>query len=231
MIVIDLFGFPGCGKSTIAKKIFEDLKNKNFDIMLFNNNEYIETTHYNTLKKYIRILLPKNLFFLWNIIIKSPKINKKDMILKQSLKEKIWKKLRLVVLYDNLINKNSNKIILVDQGIIQDFSDYILYREVDDEYILKYLNFFESENDKILFVSCNIEKNIAIERIKKRNRKMFTFDKLSTKELDKIMDLQKNKLNKIIPLIKKDKLISIDTDLELFEKNIKYVEREIEKII
>lgn len=229
MILIDFFGFPGCGKSTIAKKIYEDFRKKNIDIMLFNNNEYVdEKVHSNIILKYIRILLPKNLLFMWNIIIKGPKLNKERIILKQSLKERIWKKLRLVILYDSFVNKKMDKIILVDQGIIQDFVDYILYRNASDEYIMKYLNYFESENNKIIFVDCNIEKDTAIERIKKRNRNMFSFDKLSEEKLNEILDLQKNKLDKVISLIN-NKIISIYMSKDLLEENAKNIERELEK--
>ena len=223
MIIVDFYGLPGCGKSTIAKGVYENLKKLQIDVSLFNKNEYLEECKIkkNYLKDYIRLLLPHNLKFIFEIIFNIKKYKKNQKVLKYDLKERIWKELRLVILYDKLAYTKSDSVILVDQGIIQDFSDYIMFRDITDDVIENYLEKYTQSKNEFIFVNCEISVNESINRIKSRNRKIYSFDYLT--EQQKIL---KN-INKEIADKENLNKIKVVPRTEFLENNIENLVNEV----
>ena len=232
MIIVDFYGLPGCGKSTITKGVYEKLKKLEIDVNLFNKNEYLEENKIkkNYFKDYIRLLLPHNLNFMFEIIFNMKKYKKNQKILKQDLKERIWKELRLVILYDKLAYTKSDSVILVDQGIIQDFSDYLMFRDITSEIIEKYLKKYTQSKNKFIFVNCEISVNESINRIKSRNRKIYAFDYLEDDELNEFLTEQQKILKNIDKEITdKENLnkIKVIPKTEFLEKNIENLVNEV----
>lgn len=223
MIIIDLFGLPGTGKSTIAKELYIEFKKREIDVYFFNKNEYLKDEKFEKrrLFDYIKLLKVKNIIFFIQFVL----IKKEKDIFRQGMKEKIWKKLRLVMLYDKLTQKSDeNKICIVDQGIIQDFSDYYININVKHEFVRKYLNCFLKSNNKYIYVYCDLEVENAIDRIKNRNRKLYNFDLLKEQELKIFLEKEYEKFKIFEDCLKdNENYLKIYSSNELVLENIKRI--------
>ena len=179
MTIIDLYGIPGSGKSTFAANLYGELCASKKKVLLYNKNDYIVEGIYNKkIQDYIRLILPKNILYYFKIA--KPLNIKKNS---KSLKETVWRKLRLVMLHDLLNRKMNVDYIIIDQGIIQDFTELTHGRKIGTKYIENYITSFKNQINKIMYVYCNISVDNAINRINNRKREKFLFDQLSNDEL------------------------------------------------
>ena len=190
MIIVDFNGLPGCGKSTYASEVYKKMVSNGDMCYLLNKNEYVLSDKIgNKINDYMRLLILPNLIYNLKLFSKW-KQNKFDR--KISTKEKIWKTLRIVVLYDK-IHRLSKKegILLIDQGIIQDYADFYINKEHSYNDLLNYAKKYFDIAKKIIIVNCDITEEETIRRIRKRNRKQYDVDKMSDEELEKILKLEK----------------------------------------
>lgn len=220
MIVIDLFGFPGSGKSTLAFNLYNELRKNNYKVTMLNKNEYLKNVISKKKKlDYLRLFLPRNIYYYFKIVRKCVKNIKNE-----SLKIKIWKKIRLVLLHDQIYKKTNFDFIIIDQGIIQDFAEITLNnKDILDSDIKNYITSFLGKN-KIFFVNCNISLEETKSRIKKRNRKKYSFDFLSNKELDCFLNLEKQRID-LIQSFALDyfQIINVNMQCEVLENTKKII--------
>lgn len=229
MIILDLNGLPGCGKSTYAGELYEILNNQNIECEFFNKNEYINgnNSKQKKIKSYIRLLIPKNFIYIVKLCLKSLK-TKKMYQRNMSVKDKIWKWLRVAIINDrvhNIAKKNDDKIVIIDQGIVQDYVDYMLDKKIEENEIIKYEKIYKDLKDRIIIVNLSIEKNISVSRIHKRNREKYDVDKMPEEELKRFLTIYDMKLKMVRKIFNKD-FVNIEIDVnnkEEFNKNIEKI--------
>ena len=226
MLILDFNGLPGCGKSTYASELYKVLNNQNITCEFLNRNEYFEGSDANQRKfiKYIRLLIPRNFFYIIELCFK---FYKKEKIYNRnlSIKDKIWKWLRIGILKDkaHIVAKSEKKgILIIDQGIIQDYVDYTLDKEINDSEILEYKNIYRDIKDKIILVNLNIEQSVSLSRVYKRNRGKYDVDKMTIKKLNEFLELYNTRLKYVREIFNQD-FINIELDVskdEIFDENI-----------
>lgn len=163
---IEFFGFPASGKTTLAKKIKQS-----------HPGEILWKEDFSIFSKY---LFFNNFFFLF----------KKTLVLAQvSLKSKHLLPARELVTILSFLNRSefsrkSNKILILDHGIIQEFIK--LYKNAKTKKIfLKLIKMgFFTNHVNHLFVYIPAEKDKCIEREKRR--KSLFWDNIN--ELNQIYD-------------------------------------------
>ena len=235
MIVIDLYGLPGCGKSTITYNLYNNLIEQNFKVEMFNKNEYsnIGNRNKNLIIDYLRIFLPRNIKFFFNVIykIKKRKSQDKKIILNQTVKERVWKNLRLTLLYDKLSRNSDFDVVIVDQGIVQDLSEFIMFKKILNEDIQNYFNYYYKSKNTFIFVNLNLSVEKSIERLKNRNRKEYAFDFLDDKNLKLFLTKQRERID-IIDKNIDDRFIKLNlvSETEKLDKNINLILDNIVKI-
>lgn len=233
MIILDFNGLPGCGKSTYAKEVYDRLRSENVKCEFFNDNEYLETAQRNKkkIKFYIRILRFKNLIYAFKLLFKF-RYKEKDFKRRIKLKDRIWKWIRIIILIDKIhfINKKEDiDVLIIDQGIVQDFTDYVLDKCISEEKISSYSNKYMKLNKKIILVNLEIEEAISINRIKKRNRKKYDVDKMEIHELEIFLKQYSEKLKNVRKVFAKN-FVNINLDVNK-EENLYYNVNKIIKLI
>ncbi|MFW6017078.1 MAG: AAA family ATPase [bacterium] len=115
-IIIDFFGLPGSGKTTIAHMLAKKLDNSGYDVQ---ENIYIINNLFSSRKRMVLKFLCmikysiKNLFFLYEIfsIIGNDTFKNYREALKQ------W--INICFILTNINKKNNSNFIIADQGIVQ----------------------------------------------------------------------------------------------------------------
>lgn len=232
MIIVDFNGLPGCGKSTYVSTLYKKITEAGDICYLFNKNEYMVLHNKaGKIKDYMRLLLLPNFVYCIKMLLKwkKTKFNRKI-----SIKDKIWKTLRIVILDDKIhrLSKIEDGILLIDQGIIQDYADFFIDKELSENEIMRYTNKFADIANKIIFVNCKITVEETIKRIKKRDRKKYDVDKMPEKELKEYLRLQQENLTKIRKKLKQENFTILDldtTDSLAIDTNINKIINNIEK--
>lgn len=233
MIVVDFSGLPGCGKSTLTYKLYNELKEENLIVEMFNKNEYLNTgNRKKNINDYLRLLLPSNIKFYFKIVYPIRKHKVSNGVLNYGIKERIWKELRLVLLYDKLVNIRKNiDVVLIDQGIIQDFSDYIMFRNIPKNIFKNYSELYSKSKNSFLFVSYNASVEESMKRIKLRNRKKYKFDFLKNDDLKKFLIEEEKNLKFVTNEFNSNfSCLLLNSDFNLMKKNISDIKNSIVKI-
>lgn len=182
-MIIDIYGLPGSGKSTLSLNIQKMISENAdyYDVYFFNKNEYDTTNNISKNLWFYLKLIDGNFWRMYNKI--SRKIIRNKKIKHQKIKYKIRDAVRLSILYSFILSKvDEEKIFIIDQGIIQDFIELLIKYGINEDYIIRdYLNMVLLP--QIVFVFCDVCEEQCVERIRKRNRKDFDFDFLSDDEL------------------------------------------------
>lgn len=190
--IVELFGVPACGKSTIAEYIIQN-------ILLDNVGGKVDM--YKDFK--IAGLLKKILSFSLSSFIAGERflhlftMNEQRRVLRKSIFLKAaWCR--------NYQRKyGSYNCIISDHGIIQDFvtwerGESFENNQVFENKILKYL---QNERD-VIFVFCNIDTNIAFERLSYRKRSKGRLDEMLNNDRVQLMHEFKQEKNRFMDLYK-----------------------------
>lgn len=159
--IIDLFGLPGCGKSTLVNMLMNNGKdNKNIAML----TDVIEDIKKESLWTKLKCISVKNLWESIRFRFAVPFDEKrKDRSFKNWVKHG--------VLYHYIRKKSDYDVVLVDEGNIQNF---VKFERGDDlhnntkfvEACKRYLKTSPVSS----YIYCIIDVNTANERIRKRNR-------------------------------------------------------------
>lgn len=210
--VIELFGFPCSGKSTISNKLVIYLHDNNIDVIepkrkidkeLFCLNRYIIKILYSIKSLFI---FNKNVFPL---LLQITEINTGITLIKQIIN----------VLY-TLSFYNQRSLIVLDEGIIQSIVSSAYKSSLSET--IKLLNCIpDFVKNNTIFIYVNIDTEICMQRLLKRQDGKSRLDKISDPtELKKNL----NYLDKNFKEIKKYiEFYNIDNSFEIAENDIKSI--------
>jgi len=196
-LIIEFVGLPGCGKSTMAKSIISIFQNEKNIIKRSDFSKTIDKMwKYPILIPFATIyyfIKPKHRRFkkdLFRFAFQFP-INKLGLIYT----------VYLIILYE-LLNKNINedKIVILDEGIIQFLSSISHNIPINNNTLLHNLvSNLKSVIEDILFIECDLPIETVIERIKKRNRQ----DRFSyNNNIENLLLTKKNNLNLLTTIVR-----------------------------
>lgn len=195
MIILELNGLPGCGKTTIINEIIDnfrkaDMNVKSLDEVIKYKQKEIETKITQLICSFFTM---KNLKFNFYIIILMFKIG-------LSL-DRVRFSMRLIKLnYQIGRIKKSEKVdlMILDEGYIQFITSIPHNKQFNDGKTLRNIcQFIENEHPDLRLVNCKISTEIAINRAQNRSSSSSRFDKLDTNKLSKLMIIKQNNLERI----------------------------------
>lgn len=166
--IIELYGLPGCGKSTLSKYLLSFLQKR------YPNNVIKRADISGVINRWWNH--PLFLFFyLFLQILKPNNFRFKISLLSYAVSFPLNRYSIIYLLYTmivvDLYSKNATKIIVLDEGIIQFLSaiphDVLIDNSDMIDNISRQLYKMPIE---VLYVECHIEKMVNLQRIKQRNR-------------------------------------------------------------
>ncbi|MCI8273209.1 MAG: hypothetical protein HFJ55_03900 [Clostridia bacterium] len=177
-MIVELFGLPGSGKTFYCNELRE--KKKYRDIMTFYKEKFFGKVIFHLIL--IFGMIKKEFRKTYNDLIDiiGTDINKKNWITKEA-EMNIYIKY-IVIIY--FIEKNSKNLV-IDEGIIHYCMVLFAEYELDKEQCFKIIEYFDNKYFKDKKCICNINCNIdiALSRMKNRNRKRAPIDFLSDDKL------------------------------------------------
>ena len=172
--IIELFGLPGSGKSTISKIIKEELRKEN---IVFIEPKRKLDKEYNCLSRYIfKIYYTIISILLYNVkiiplIFEVIKLNHGKIMIKQLIN----------VCYTLYFYKIKDNFIL-DEGIVQALVSASYSKKIDDLNLL-FSKLPSNVFDKVILIYINIDVSICCERVLNRKDGKSRVDRIKNKKV------------------------------------------------
>lgn len=225
MHIIEMAGLPGCGKSTLLEALVPVLRQQG-------RNVY---THDDFMKR-------EPLFKNCGILFLLEKMNPQNRYCVEWIKRQcanapeddgtdIFKK-ELIDLYYriHLIEKRKSKdIILLDEGIVQNFTSLFFTKEIPHDIITsRVLMSLINISSEYQFIKCNFSVEASSLRIKKRVRKNDRYCNLDIESLNKALLVKERNIEYLLSMIDDSKKISLDMR-NTVQNNIDIITKELFK--
>ena len=208
MTIIEFYGKPGVGKSTVC----DELEKK-----LSINYKVVNLQKFKSPQKFL-----KKLFFYfrvysnYRIIILLSYLLKYSQMYTNSFNNIYWINRIMVLnfLIKQEVSKQNNEIILLDEGIIQFLTSLAHGIKISEKKIItKICNYFnDTYPKKTILIKCEIKLEDNILRLKKRNRINDRFIFSDINEMKKQLNIKENNLDFISSLFKCDKKVILNLE-------------------
>jgi len=217
IMIIEFNGLPGCGKTTIKttlmNKINQKIKSIGVSDYSAENSGKLKRL-FVKLGRILSIICPFNLNFSLKCLKLYFKSSSVTEFLSKSFYEDLIAVSYIVYLYREY-KKNKNRVLVVDEGIIQVISSAITVKNVKEKYIDDIINDFLALKKRYMFINYDCDVNLSFERIKKRNRNSAAIDSLEGESLIGYLNKYKLNLNEIRQKVAKNPKYSLNLSAKL----------------
>lgn len=232
MIVIEFCGLPGCGKSTISRKVFNFLRRENINVIEYRNplngcviRKTFQAVYYlikSVMYKRSRILVKKVLTMFTRLAtMNGPKIFKNFFY--------FYKIIIIYAAYLALEKKENVEVLLIDQGIAQYLVSVVFRQRYTNAVFADFFmeNVFADKKWNFVFCALDIEENLN--RLKKRKNGKSRIEKCPVNEWKSELEQQSEDIEAVQWCCEKFKLnnIVISTLLEP-NQNVEYIYKNME---
>lgn len=191
-IIIDFFGVPGCGKSTISHELYNDLNKKNYRVIEPTYDlDHNANTYYRKLVKgiYSIIFCMRHPYVSWNM---AKKVYQNDYFLFNGFFSQI---INLLYKLEIIYGTNSDYIIF-DEGIFQTSISLAINTNNKDIVIENCNYIMKSTKRKVVYHHIYIDTDISIveERLLSRQKKDSRVDAEKNKDKQKELLMENFKL-------------------------------------
>lgn len=160
--IVDLFGLPGCGKTTLENEL---LKQDETDGLHFCNMTEV-SQQYRKESLFCKLMVfPYRVCILWTLFfLLMPKLQRKDWRI-------YWSTYLISIIYAYCHSVKSDKVMLVDHGIIQSVSS-LMYGRISNltschsKILRRILHLLDID----YCIYCQVSPEISLERMRLRNR-------------------------------------------------------------
>ena len=212
--IVEFYGLPGCGKTTLCKLLKEQYEKKGYKIGLIN-----DATKSCTIPHLLKVVSINNIWGFINWCHSIMKVSHTSFNIAGSPYKRmlIYKCIRSFSQYD---------YIFIEHGIVQSIVSSLYgvdnYKIFMNRSICKSLLNFESAD---IFIYCQVTIEESFKRIKKRNRKSSgRFDQLPEDELADILTEQADQFNLLANKLKvighRNEYVSNNNSLEECLKDV-----------
>lgn len=218
MIIVELIGIPGCGKTTTLNAALS-LDGQDEREILFLNESFP-----NPFLLVIKAVVAYFKFFreVRNYCRKWLQIVRKLRGVKIKVKYKIgiFELLQFLYFYDKIVKcYPSNKVLVTDQWIFQHtfslFHDQNINKDSQERIIQLAQIVNKLFDDNYYVIKCNCATKVIIEHLKNRIDGRSVIDGLQEKEQMRIIEIQQQNLNIVCNLLSTDKLNSIELGVDI----------------
>ena len=202
MIVIEFCGTPGVGKSTLCERIVLELNT--IGLKTDYRQEWLKRIQSSVLMKLYR----ETYCVLSNYFRKYPKMIRKTATSDEK-NLNIWLKR---IIEDDLfiISSKGNKIIILDDGVVQSITSISHEKEINNELVSAAVCAQKEIIKKpYLIFNCSLDIPTNIDRIRKRNRHD-RFFKYSNDELPVQLQQKRSNIEKVLRANESCKIVDLD---------------------
>lgn len=190
-VIIDFYGLPGCGKTTLCKTLINQYPDKVIDV----DAVWVSYWTQNWFKRIseIPIFVVFKLFFLF---LRSPKLSKEE--------RNIYRGFFVHIISYSHFKRMNYKVLLSDNGLIQDLVS--LFYKKESIFSKKHARTFSSlikGYTNLNQVFCDIPVALSLERIRTRNRNKGRLDLIrDNKNLENALTVQSEFFQKMNVMLK-----------------------------
>lgn len=231
--IVEFFGLPGAGKTTLSEELKIKLQNKGFTILGFeklNEKRSFKIRSSKDIFKYLRFLFYcvchiNIIFYIFNFIWFEP-------VSKPRFKEVIFF-LRTLHLLNDLKSEDVD-IIIMEEGLIQSIWSLLLFTDLNfsSKKYRKLISKVERNFELTIYVHVNISADISNIRIENRDQ-MGRFKSYTTLKRLKLLQNRASVFNSIaksLDINQKMKLVRVYNDNDFME-NVNYVFDNVIKVV
>ena len=231
MIIIELCGTPGCGKTTFSEMLYKELK-KSYRVFILHGLRKSYSNKLTGLKeKLYRSLYRKSETIdetLCNYINYIGNVYESEVL--DSIRKKMLYKDYII----KYCEKRGVEIMIIDEGFVQNMSSLIHEKQVDGKYVKECLQYIEKKiyRNRLLLIHCYIDVDEDIKRLKLRNSQGDRYLIGDNIEIKKRLVNNENNISQLVAFLASEKITHIDAT-ELQEKSgsaIKKIEKGIIQI-
>lgn len=183
MRIVDIFGMPGCGKSTISHEVARQLRNEGYKVL--------EPSWDLDQKDAAFIRKIKKLFFGIFYAMGYPKENKKlrGIIKKVQNEETSSKKMWVNFAYTLYVMKKKAKadFLIMDEGLAQAIVSLYMFSDIKDakEYMDELLNF---QGKEVTYIHCSVSPECSMKRMAERTNGCSRVERLEPLKQKEILE-------------------------------------------
>lgn len=192
MKVIELYGLPGSGKSTLSEELSNRLKGENLRIG-YKSNIFAKYKNKKKINKIFTnfLLLFYDLRLNFYLILFATQYGLFN-------RERV-KRIRLLMLLNYLLSKESKRsyydILILDEGFVQFITSIPHEQRIsNNSRIIKLTEHISNKNKQSYLIKCEINIDESLKRISNRSTPSPRFDFLPTKDLRRLLDIKKANL-------------------------------------
>lgn len=221
MIVYEFIGLPGAGKTTYCNALKHNigfLSRK--EIASYINSKGLLWK----IKTFVKFIIKNYMLVLWLFKYIVRNWNGDFNAFKR-----LYDLLKSASCVWHYINKAKSKLVILDQGMIQDIWAIMLYTKNDkQEYLEKIIQYIITEFKlKFIFIQTDVES--SVDRITKRRGLACEFDLMEKGKIENIFNNNAGNFGKIIYYIGSENLTVIDGKGDLMN-NLKLIDNKINEI-
>ena len=215
-VIIDFYGLPGCGKTTLCKELIRQSPETIIDV----ESIWLSYWKQSWLKRLSEIPLSK-IVKLLVLFLKSPKLSKKE--------RNIYWGFIIHILSYNHFKRTNYRVLVSDNGLVQDIVS--LFYKKESRFSEKHVKAFSNlimKYDNLYQVYCDIPVRLSLERIRTRNRNKGRLDLIEDNDsLENALAVQSDfflKMNKLLNSINLDfRTVNMNNGVETIVEQVKSI--------
>ena len=189
--IIELYGLPGCGKTTLCEKLINYFPQKIIDV----ESIWLNFREQSVIRQ-ISAIPFKTLTKLLFLFLLSPKLSKKEL--------NIYIGFFVHIMAYSYVRKTKYEYLISDNGLIQDVVS--LFYKKESKFSRKHVTVICSllkDFDNSTQIYCDIPVTLSLERIRKRNRNKGRLDLISeNKKLLGALTIQSDFFRKVNDMLR-----------------------------
>ncbi len=209
MLVIELAGLPGCGKSTLWERLRTRLQQTGRNVYTYSDLMRREPLFVNR-GIYFQLLKwhPQTAACMRRLeeyCASAPEDRKREYFKKEFTE--------LYYRVHAAAHIRGDGIILLDEGMIQNFTSLFFTRPIPAEASMgKAVKNIVSVKDSFFVVKCNISVDESITRLKKRARENDRYRRLEREALREALLVKEHNIDYVLSFVKPERIIEVDME-------------------